>query len=117
MVSYLGPGAWQRGASAGMQYHVTPWVLLRADVVYSGSTAFAAVSSYRRISVNASYDVQLNLASPCLTATEAISRIQPERAIAAAWRRSRLKGVSNSGKISKSIMMMFQNQDPKLSGF
>jgi hypothetical protein len=60
MVSYLGPGAWQNGASAGMQYQVTRTALLRADVGYSSSTALAAVSSYRGISINASYDVHLN---------------------------------------------------------
>ncbi len=60
MVSYLGPGAWQRGASAGMQYQVTRAALLRADVGYSSSTALAAVSSYSGVSINASYDVQLN---------------------------------------------------------
>lgn len=59
MVSYLGPGVWQRNAAAGMQYELTRLALLRVDVGYSSSTALAAVSSYSGISVNASYDVQL----------------------------------------------------------
>jgi hypothetical protein len=60
MVSYLGPGTWQRSASAGMQYRVTPLALLRADVGYSSSAALTAISSYSGISFNASYDVQLS---------------------------------------------------------
>ncbi len=60
MVSYLGPGTWQRGASAGMQYHFTPLTSLHADVGYSSSTALAAVSSYSGIFINASYDVQMS---------------------------------------------------------
>jgi len=58
-VSYLGPGAWQITGSAGMQYQVTGAALLHADVSYSSSSALAAVSSYRGIFINASYDVNL----------------------------------------------------------
>lgn len=59
MVSYLGPGVWQRDASGGVQYRVTRRALLRGNVGYSSSTTLVAVSSYSGISIGASYDVQL----------------------------------------------------------
>ncbi len=57
-ISYIGPGLWQTSASAGMQYRVTTAGLLRVDLEYASSTALAAVSSYRGIAVNATYDVR-----------------------------------------------------------
>lgn len=59
MVSYLGPGVWQREASGGVQYRVTRKALLRGNVGYSSSTTLVAVSSYSGIYINASYDVEL----------------------------------------------------------
>lgn len=59
MVSYLGPGLWQRGASAGLQQQVTRVGLISVDIGYSSSTALTAVNSYRGIAFSAIYGVRL----------------------------------------------------------
>jgi hypothetical protein len=101
----------------GMQYRVTALALLRVDVGYSSSTALTAISSYSGISFNTSDDVQLSHGFACPMATKAISLIQPERVIAADWRRSRSNGKVIQGKSFKVDNDGFQSQDPKLLGF
>jgi hypothetical protein len=59
MVSYLGPGVWQNGASGGLQYKVTRAAMLRVDFAFANSSSLSSVSSYRGTSFNASYDVLL----------------------------------------------------------
>jgi hypothetical protein len=103
MVSYLGPGAWQNGGSAGMQYQVTRLASAHVDVGYASSTALAAVSSYSGIYINASYDVhlkhnfRLSYGYRGYFADSAGTRYNRSLALVS------LKWASNSGKI-------FQNQ-------
>lgn len=59
MVSYLGPGVWQSGASGGMQYQVSRAATARVDFGYASSRALTAVDSYRGTSLSANYDVLL----------------------------------------------------------
>jgi hypothetical protein len=102
MVSYLGPGAWQRGASAGMQYQVTPLALLRADVGYSSSTALVAVSSYSGISVNVSYDVQLKHGFALSYGYRGYFADSGGTGYSRSLAQVSLKWISNSGKIFQS---------------
>jgi hypothetical protein len=102
MVSYLGPGAWQSGASAGMQYQLTPLALLRADVGYSSSTALAAVSSYSGISVNASYDVQLKHGFALSYGYRGYFADSGGTGYSRSLAQVSLKWISNSGKIFQS---------------
>ena len=59
MVSYLGPGIWQSGASGGMQYQVSRAATARVDFGYASSSSLTTVNSYRGTSFSASYDVLL----------------------------------------------------------
>jgi hypothetical protein len=101
-VSYLGPGVWQRSASAGMQYQLTRLALLRADVGYSSSTALAAVSSYTGISVNASYDVQLKHGFALSYTYRGYFADSAGTGYNHSLAQVSLKWVSNSGKIFQS---------------
>jgi hypothetical protein len=102
MVSYLGPGTWQRSASAGMQYRVTPLALLRADVGYSSSTALAAVSSYSGVSVSATYDVQLKHGFALSYGYRGYFADSGGTGYSRSLAQVSLKWVSNSGKIFQS---------------
>jgi hypothetical protein len=102
MVSYLGPGAWQRGASTGIQYRVTRVAVLRADVGYSSSTALTEVSSYSGSSVNASYDVQLRHGFALSYGHRGYFADSDGTGYSPSLAQVSLKWISNSGKIFQS---------------
>jgi hypothetical protein len=58
-VSYLGPSLWQRSASGGFQYRVTPIGFIGADIGYVSSDTLTAASSYRGTSWGANYSFRL----------------------------------------------------------